>query len=339
MPDEPLSHPDPRALAAATPEEIAEVLSYVLRYDLRGKARRGRWDFAAELAAERLAEHVRRSGFVQAMNRRMRKIRVGRAGAKTPRRLQRVLKTNGNMPPIEHDCGGRQRLALQPPQPGITIAKHRRGVSACTPAAVSARANASAEAAWPLRAKAKAVLGVAGVDHLARDHLEMALLLAEPAAHVATVKSDHHSAARRRHGPLRRLGGVLAHDFIAHPLRPVSDGTGVLRPIDRHQLRQQDRNLAERRQRGISGRDVGQLRCDPIMTEILYAEALYLNRSLTRTDKQALDPYRHIAEQRAKRSRGAALASQLVSARRATATAFTHHGHLRRHDLGLKRRG
>jgi hypothetical protein len=47
---------------------------------------------------------------------------------------------------------------------------------------------------------------------------------------------------------------VLAHDFLAHPLRPVSDGTGVLRPIDRHQLGQQDRNLAERRQRGISSR-------------------------------------------------------------------------------------
>jgi hypothetical protein len=64
MPDEPLSHPDPRDLAAATPEEIAEVLPYALRYDERGKARRGRWDFAAGLAAERLTEHLRWSGFV-----------------------------------------------------------------------------------------------------------------------------------------------------------------------------------------------------------------------------------------------------------------------------------
>jgi hypothetical protein len=79
-------------------------------------------------------------------------------------------------------------------------------------------------------------VGTSGIDHLARNHLEMALLLSVPTAHVAAVKSDHHSAARRRRGPLRRLGGVLAHDFLTHPLRPVSDGAGVLRPVDRQQL-------------------------------------------------------------------------------------------------------
>jgi hypothetical protein len=41
-------------------------------------------------------------------------------------RVQRVLKTNGDVPTIERDCGRRQRLALQPPQPGITIAQHCR---------------------------------------------------------------------------------------------------------------------------------------------------------------------------------------------------------------------
>jgi hypothetical protein len=52
-------------LAAATPEEIAEALSYALRFDERGKPRRGGgWDFAAGLAAERLADHFRRSGFI-----------------------------------------------------------------------------------------------------------------------------------------------------------------------------------------------------------------------------------------------------------------------------------
>jgi hypothetical protein len=51
-------------LAAATPEEIAEALLYALRYDERGKPRRGGWDFAAGLAAERLTDHLRRSGFV-----------------------------------------------------------------------------------------------------------------------------------------------------------------------------------------------------------------------------------------------------------------------------------
>jgi hypothetical protein len=51
-------------LAAATPEEIAEALSYALRYDERGKPRRGGWDFAAGLAAERLTDHLRRAGFI-----------------------------------------------------------------------------------------------------------------------------------------------------------------------------------------------------------------------------------------------------------------------------------
>jgi hypothetical protein len=36
--------PDLRDLAAASPEEIAEALSYALRYDERGKPRRGGWD-------------------------------------------------------------------------------------------------------------------------------------------------------------------------------------------------------------------------------------------------------------------------------------------------------
>ena len=183
------------------------------------------------------------------------------------------------------------------------------------------------------------MLGAIGVDHLARDHLEMALLLSVPTAHVAAVKPHHHSADLRCRGLRRHLGGVLAHDFLAYPPCPVPDRARVLRPADRQQLGQQDCNFAERRQRRISRRDVGQLWCDPIMAEVQYAEALRLNRSLTRTDKQASDPYRHIAEQRAERNGVVALTGQLVPTRRATARAFTHHGHLRRNDLGLKRRG
>jgi hypothetical protein len=64
MSDEPLPAPDPADLTAATPEEIAEALSYALRFDERGKPRRGGWDFAAKLAADRLAEHLRRSGLI-----------------------------------------------------------------------------------------------------------------------------------------------------------------------------------------------------------------------------------------------------------------------------------
>ena len=64
MSDDPPPAPNPADLAAATPEEIAEALSYALRYDERGKPRRGGWDFAAGLAADRLTEHLRQSGFV-----------------------------------------------------------------------------------------------------------------------------------------------------------------------------------------------------------------------------------------------------------------------------------
>jgi hypothetical protein len=60
MPDDPSPPLNPADLTAATPEEIAEAISYALRYDARGKPRKGGWDFAAE----RLAEHLRRSGLI-----------------------------------------------------------------------------------------------------------------------------------------------------------------------------------------------------------------------------------------------------------------------------------
>jgi hypothetical protein len=64
MSNGPPSEPPIADLAAATPEEIAEALSYALRFDERGKPHRGGWDFTARLAAERLADHLRRSGFI-----------------------------------------------------------------------------------------------------------------------------------------------------------------------------------------------------------------------------------------------------------------------------------
>ena len=158
----------------------------------------------------------------------------------------------------------------------------------------------------------------------------MARDLAEP--------SNHHSATRGRRAPLRRLGGVPADDLLAHPLGPVSNRTRVLRPADRQQFVQQCSDLAERRQRRISGCNVGQLWCNRIMAEIQNAEALHLNRVLTGTDKQASDAHRHIAEQRAEGNGVVALARQPAPARRTAATPFAHRGHLRRNDLGLKRR-
>jgi hypothetical protein len=46
-------------------EELVAALTYALRFDARGKPRRGGgFDFAADLAAEWLAEHLQRSNLV-----------------------------------------------------------------------------------------------------------------------------------------------------------------------------------------------------------------------------------------------------------------------------------
>jgi hypothetical protein len=53
-----------RRLGEAEVADLVAALSYALRYDARGKPRKGGWDFAADLAAEWIAEHLRRSNFV-----------------------------------------------------------------------------------------------------------------------------------------------------------------------------------------------------------------------------------------------------------------------------------
>jgi hypothetical protein len=61
----PPTEPPPAAdLAAATPDELIEALSYALRYDARGKPRPSGGQMVASLAAERLAEHLAMAGFV-----------------------------------------------------------------------------------------------------------------------------------------------------------------------------------------------------------------------------------------------------------------------------------
>ena len=65
----PSGHALPPRLSARRPDqaEVADLvaaLAYALRYDARGKPRKGGWDFAADLAAEWIAEHLRRSNFV-----------------------------------------------------------------------------------------------------------------------------------------------------------------------------------------------------------------------------------------------------------------------------------
>jgi hypothetical protein len=65
---------DLASLRLASADEVAEALAYALRHDERGKPRRGAtagWDFTAGIAAEHLAAHLDRAGFV-VMKRRPR---------------------------------------------------------------------------------------------------------------------------------------------------------------------------------------------------------------------------------------------------------------------------
>ncbi len=55
--------PDDPQLRPATAEEIAETLSFALRYDGRRRVRTAD-DAMARITAERLVEHLERSGFV-----------------------------------------------------------------------------------------------------------------------------------------------------------------------------------------------------------------------------------------------------------------------------------
>jgi hypothetical protein len=54
----------PRRPDEADVADLVAALAYALRYDARGRPRKGTWDHAADLAAEWLAEHLRRSNFV-----------------------------------------------------------------------------------------------------------------------------------------------------------------------------------------------------------------------------------------------------------------------------------
>ncbi|TCI00777.1 hypothetical protein EJV46_00950 [Roseococcus sp. SYP-B2431] len=57
---------DPVQLVRASPKEIADALAYALSHDERGKPRRSSagWDFATGIAADHLAAHLDRAGFV-----------------------------------------------------------------------------------------------------------------------------------------------------------------------------------------------------------------------------------------------------------------------------------
>ena len=80
MPDAEPARADQDGLTPAAPEEVAEALAYALRHDERGRPRRGAvagWDFAAGIAAEHLAAHLVRAGFVVLKRRPARPHRAG----------------------------------------------------------------------------------------------------------------------------------------------------------------------------------------------------------------------------------------------------------------------
>ena len=51
-------------LSPAQPEEVADALSYALRYDERGRPRPHGGEMVAGLAAQHLTQHLQRAGFV-----------------------------------------------------------------------------------------------------------------------------------------------------------------------------------------------------------------------------------------------------------------------------------
>ena len=128
---------------------------------------------------------------------------VGRA--KAAGGLQRVLEAHRGMPPVEHDRGVRQRLALQPPQPGIAVAQHRRRrvrrhAGHCERLLERVGGDRGAVAR-----ESEAGLAALSVDHLAGDHLKMPLVLPVPAADIAAIKPNNDgfgccAAARRYRG-------------------------------------------------------------------------------------------------------------------------------------------
>jgi hypothetical protein len=139
-------------------------------------------------------------------------------------------------------------------------------------------------------------LGAIGIDHLARDHLKMTLLLPVPTTHVAAIKPDHDGFGWLRHGLFRCLGSGRLHNFFADPQRPVAHRAGVRRPADRQQLRQQGCNLAERRQRRIPRRHIRQFRRDRPRLEVEDGETFGLAPTQAATGKQTSNPNRHVAE-------------------------------------------
>ena len=133
---------------------------------------------------------------LQSANRLGGQVCVGRAKAASG--LQRVFEAHRGVPPVQHDGGVRQRLALQPPQPGIAVAQHRRRrvrrhAGHCERLLERVGCNRRAVAR-----ESEAGLAALSVDHLAGDHLKMPLVLPVPAADIAAIKPNNDGFGRPR---------------------------------------------------------------------------------------------------------------------------------------------
>jgi glyoxylase-like metal-dependent hydrolase (beta-lactamase superfamily II) len=201
-----------------------------------------------------------------------------------------VLEAHRGMPPVEHDDGLRQRLALQPPQPGIAVAQHYRRRVRLHASRGERLLECVGRDRGAVARESEAGLVAIGVDHLASDHLKMTLLVPVPTADIAAIKPNHDRFGWLRRGLLRRHGGMRLHNFLADPQRPVSHRAGVLRPADRQQVRQQGRDLAERCQRCIAGCQIRQFRRHSRRLEVQDSEALCGSGTLTGTGEQPSDP-------------------------------------------------
>jgi hypothetical protein len=129
---------------------------------------------------------------LQAKNCLVGKTRVARTRADAARRLQRMLEAHISEPPVQHDRDPRQRLALT----AVTARHHHR--TAPSPVCPRARRpqRARARTLRPSRAiagESEAVLATIGVDHLAREHLEMARSLSLSLSLSLGLRRFHHS--------------------------------------------------------------------------------------------------------------------------------------------------
>jgi hypothetical protein len=224
-------------------------------------------------------------------NRFVGQVRVGGARAKAASRLQNVLEAHRGVPPVEHDRGPRQRLALQPPQPGIAVAQHGRRRVRLHASHDERLLECVGRNRGAVAREGEAGLVAIGVDHLARDHLEMTLLVPVPTADVAAIKPNHDRFGLLGRDLLRRHGGMRLHNGFADPQRPVTHRAGVLRPADRKQLRQQGCDLAERRQRRIACRQIRQFWRHSRRLEVEDSEAPCPSGALAEVAADHVDTY------------------------------------------------